>query len=55
MSYCKELNDRILVVHCESEHGQNLLQSYPIILPVFCFVLIPLGFIVIYLFTDDFS
>ena len=55
MSYCKELNNRILVAHCESEHGQNLLQSYPIILPILCFGLIPLGFIVIYLFTDEFS
>ena len=55
MSYCKKLNDRILAVHCKSEHEQNLHQSYPIILPILCFVLIPLGFIVVYLFTDEFS
>lgn len=55
MSYCKKLNDRILIVNCKLEHEQNLHQSYPFILPILCFGLIPLGFIVIYLFTDEFS
>jgi hypothetical protein len=55
MSYCKKFDDRILIVGCELEHQKLLFQTYPILLKVICFGLVPLGFIVCYLFLfpDD--
>ena len=53
MTYCKDIANRILATHCELEHQENPLRSYPLLLQFISFGLFPIVYLAFYLFREN--